>query len=56
LFTGITAEPGRLLYIFFDNLSKKNPLFCIAFGVLYSFISPERFDNKVKCSLVTVYC
>lgn len=40
----------------FSNISGKNALFCFAFGVLYSFTSPERFEKTVECSLVTVYC
>ncbi len=38
-----------------QNVKEKSfILYCL--GVLYSFISPERFDINVECSLVTVYC
>jgi len=37
----------------FGIISGKNPLFCFAFGVLYSFTSPERFE---KPQMFIGYC
>ena len=47
---------GRNLKSKFGHKSGKNPLFCFAFGVLYSFTSPERFEKPLNCSLGAVYC